>query len=159
MKLKRVSRIAAVAFGSLLAGAALAQSSAPGGPFANIATRYSDGPRVMMYWQLPLDGARAQPARYGLRLDSAPLRTGSLARLPLIDFRMQSQHTTLRLSGVPVARWSDSGEEWDSITNPRRAGFWAAVGLGLVAVSCATDNWPCKDDYKSSGGGTYTPPG
>ena len=90
MKFNSVLRISAAACGALFAGTVLAQSH--------------DGPRVMMYWQLPLDGVRVQPASFGLRLDSAPLRVASLERLPVFDLRRQAQHTTLHLNGMPAER-------------------------------------------------------
>ena len=163
MKAGHAVTIAAAVCGAMLAPAALAQSGAFSS-FANVETRNHDGPRVMVYWQLPIDGGRARPASYGLRLDSAPLRAASLARLPLIDFRMQSQRAIVHLSGMPVARWSDSSDssdsigKWDSLTDPTTPGFWVGWTAAALVVSCLSENWPCKKN-KSSGSGGYSPPG
>ena len=166
MNTKRAGLLAATACGALFAGAAFAQSSATGGPLGNLASRPHDGPRLMMYWQLPIDGKQLRPASYGVRLDSAPLRAASLARLPLMDFRMQSQTTTLHLSGVPVVRWNDSSDDpFDSLkgikevmTDPSRPGFYVGWTLVTAVVLCASRNVICEKN-KSSGGGGYTPPG
>jgi hypothetical protein len=95
-----------------------------------------------------------------LRLDSSPLHSTSLGRLPLIDFRMRSQRATVLLTGVPVARMSDSSDSgggWDSLTDPSRPWLWAGVGALALGVSCATHNWPCRRSDSSSSG--YTAPG
>jgi len=34
---------------------------------------------------------------------------------------------------------------------------WVGIGAGVIAISCATGNFPCKDDKNDSG--TYTAPG
>lgn len=162
MKVRQAAIIAAAVCGAMLAPAALAQSSAARGHFGNSGLRNHDGPRVMMYWQMPIDGGRARPASYGLRLDSAPLHAASFARLPLVDFRVQSRSTTLHMSAIPMLRWADSSDSfggWDSLTDPKTPGFWIGWSAATLVVLCAAREVICEKNKSSGGGGTYTPPG
>ena len=166
MKHRHAGMIAAAVCAAMLAPAALAQSNTTSGASGNAASRHHDGPRVMMYWQMPIDGGRARPAKYGLRLDSAPLHAASHTRLSLIDFRIQSQSATLHLTGMPVARWSDSSDPLDSLkglketmTDPSRPGFYVGWTVVTALVLCAAREVICEKNKSSGGGSTYTTPG
>ena len=107
----------------------------------------------MLYWRLPLGGAHAQPAQYGLRLDTAALRVGGQVRsLPLVDVAFGADRTTVKTLGALTFDSSDFS--YDSFRNPW---VWVGIGAGVIAISCATGNFPCKDDKNDSG--TYTAPG
>ena len=143
----------AVALTLLLGAPAWAQVMAPAPGLSG--TRNNEGARAMLYWRLPLDGARSQTAQYGVRLDTAALRIGGQMRsLPLVDVAFGAQRTTVKTLGVLTFDSSDLDLSMDSLKNP-----WVLLGIGagVVAISCATGHFPCKDEKNDSG--TYTTPG
>lgn len=150
--------LAALACAALLPFPALAQTSSAYA-LHDMASRHADGPRLSMYWQMPLDGTKTlQSASYGLRLDSAPIRHSIVDRMPLLDLRAGQRQATLMLNGVPAFRLSESSDgkgkmeslNWD---NPL---VWLFTGAAVLGVSCATENWPCrKNDAQPA---AYVPP-
>jgi hypothetical protein len=59
---------------------------------------------------------------------------------------------SLRLGGA--AMLSSDGSESTVWKNPW---LWVGVGVGILAISCASDNWPCDSGSNGmgSGGGGY----
>lgn len=128
---------------------AWAQVTLPPATFSG--TRSNEGARAMVYWRLQLDGARSHAPQYGLRLDSAPVRFGSQLRtLPIADLAFGGGRTTVKTLGAIAFDSSDLGTT-ESLTN---GWFWVGTGLAVLAISCATRNFPCKDDNKESGPST-----
>ncbi len=153
--------LAALACGALLSFPALAQTSSAYALHDMASMRHADGPRLSVYWQMPLDGAKKlRSASYGLRLDSAPIRYSMVDRLPLLDLRAGPRQATLLLNGVPTFRLKESSDggpagleslNWD---NPL---VYLLTGAAVLGISCATEHWPCRKDDPAPGS-TYTPP-
>lgn len=133
----------------VLCAPACAQVTLPSTTFAG--ARSNEGARAMVYWRVQLDGARSHAPQYGLRLDSAPVRLGAQLRpLPIAEFVFGGGRTTVKTLGAIAFDSSDLGTT-ESLTN---GWFWVGTGLAVLAISCATRNFPCKDDDKSSGPST-----
>ncbi len=156
---KTFQRTTAVVCAALIAGSAFGQSSAAWGEQSG---RAHERPRFMMYANLPFGDAQAGRPSYGLRFESAPLRSTSVGRMPLLDFQIQPRHSTLLLAGVPALRMKDSANgsdsSMDSFLDPNGPWFWvggAAVGL---AILCATHHLICTRDKDGNYSAPTTPP-
>jgi hypothetical protein len=114
-----------------------------------------NGVRAMFYVQKSFGGQQQTSPAVGFRLDTkAPALLGKARSLPLMDLRLQGQDRySLRLNGAVMFDSSDSGPGPDSLKNPW---LWGGViVLGGMAISCASDHWPC---HSSSNDNTTTSP-
>ena len=120
-----------------------------------------NGVRAMFYVQKSFGGRQQTSPAVGFRLDSkaaAPL--GKERSLPLLDFRLQGQDRySMRINGAVMFDSSDSESGPDSFKNPW---LWGGViVLGGMAISCASDHWPChsSNNNTNSSQSTATPGG
>jgi hypothetical protein len=119
-----------------------------------------NGVRAMLYFQKSFGGSQQTSPTVGFRLDTrAPTLLGNGRSLPLMDLRLQGQDRySMRINGAVMFDSSDSGSEPDSLKNPW---FWGGViVLGGMAISCASDHWPCHrsgDNTTDSSPTTATP--
>jgi hypothetical protein len=119
--------------------------------------RQSDSPRFAPQFGLRLD--RDLPFRYALDNDPARWQVlGMRQSISMVDLQFAARSNsslseTLRIGGAPMLS-SDGSEKtvWQS------PWLWIGVGVGILAISCASDNWPCdsgSDNGMGGGGGGY----
>jgi hypothetical protein len=133
------------------------------------------GSRFMLYVEQGFGPRMETPTapEFGLRLDQRTPDwvtddTGKVHMqrfMPLVDLRMRmGEKFSVLSNGYKLYDSSTDSSGGDSSGNDSSLGWlnngWVVGGLlvgATLGISCATDNWPCRSEIKSSGS-TYTPP-
>jgi len=112
--------------------------------------------RFMLYMRVPLslNDRKAAAPQFGLSFDrgiayAANSETPMVSRpyVSIVDWQFNAPRSqALKLGGAAMLSSDGERSVWKS------PWLWVGVGVAILGISCATDNFPCDDDSYGGGG-------